>query len=1224
MEFMEHDGIIEVYFRYAEEYFSRASVERYLNYFVRIISVITEASNISIENLDVIDRKEKELICKTFNSPAVLKQDTQLIYQMFCEQAQKNAGQTALIYKDCIISFEKMNKMVNVLAHKLKERGISRQDKVIVLGDRTIEFILAIVGVMKAGAAYIPVDPQWPEQRIGFVVKDSEAKIALIASENAKIPENIPGIDLYEKNVWDGDESEPEVVNDAEDLAYCIYTSGTTGDAKGVMIRHKSLVNYVRYFNEICNTRRCVVPLFTNCSFDLAGTAIYLSVFCGNALEIFDANENTDFAKLIADEKYDCLKMTPSHLKIAIEQAGSQKASPDKHIITGGEKLEADVVDRFYKRFGKVKLFNEYGPTETTIAVTCHLCGEEDRYSEIPIGKPIDHTQIYIMNGNKLCGVGIPGEICIAGECLARGYINRPELTLIKFVHNPLGEGRLYRTGDLGKWRADGRLNYIGRTDQQVKIRGFRIELSAVESVLRNIESIDDCVVVKKTADNQQELLVAYVVLNKPAAFSEIRKAAAEKLPGYMVPGAVVELDKIPLTANGKIDYRALPEAKTEIKKEYVAPVNALECELAELFAHVLKQEVIGTHDNFFECGGNSLNAAILLNLITEKLNADISLRTFFAHPTVAELADVIGERGDSEKPALPTAAADKKYCEMSSAQKRLYMMWQMEPQNTAYNMSGALKIEGEIQADRLKNAFRELINRHEIARTRFEMSDDIFRQIIEEQAEPDFEVYSDTEISEEDIYAELDRPFDLNAGPLMRMRLYRRKDGNLLLFAMHHIIGDSRSHYLLIKELCDLYNGKKPEPLTWQYRDYCEWMKKRDFSKQKKYWLDRFSAGIPVLDFPYDYSAANRGEGMADVVGTCVAEDTCRKMGLVMKEKNMTEYMLTLAAFMILLGRYSRQDEVILGSAAAGRTHSATTDILGMFVNTVVITGSPVPAGRVDHFLEDVKDTCLDVFENQEYPFEELIQNLGIQRDGRSNPLFDIMFVFQNNETFEAELDGVAAKAIDYTNKKAKFHITFTVFKEKNGLRLEMEYRSDLLKKENAELFVKHYLNILKNMLNNPCSRIEQIEETDDAEKNTVLVEFNRTDRVYPKESTIGQLFDEQADKFPEKAAVLQGQRSISYRELKRRSDVLAAVLQREGVTGDDAVVIFAEKSIEAVAAVLAVIKAGGAYVPIDGSMPEERIRFMIQDSNPKVILTYHTNIGLKDKKIIDLEKIL
>ena len=1224
MEFMEHDGIIEVYFRYAKEYFGKATVQRYLDYFIKIISVIASTANERIENLDVISSKEKELICDVFNSPAVISNDNRLIYQMFQEHALEEPQNIALIMKGRTLSFEKMNRMVNVLAHKLREMGVERQDKVIIIGDRTVEFILAIIGVMKAGAAYVPVDPQWPEHRTEYVVKDSEAKIALLASKDAKPLEYITSIDLYEENAWNGDESEPETINDAEDLAYCIYTSGTTGDAKGVMIKHKALVNYVLYFKELCNIRKCVVPLFTNCSFDLAGTAIYLSVFCGNALEIFDSHENTDLAKLITDEKYDCLKMTPSHLKIAIEQTGSQKASPDKHIITGGEKLESDIVDRLFNRFGEVKLINEYGPTEATIAVTYHVCDEEDRYSQIPIGRPIDNVQIYILNGNKLCGVGIPGEICIAGECLARGYINKPELTLTKFEYNPFGEGELYHTGDLGKWRSDGQIDYIGRTDQQVKIRGFRIELSAIESVIRSAKNVDDCVVAKKITDNQQEILVAYVVANTPVMLTKIQKLVSEQLPEYMVPNAMVELDKIPLTANGKIDYRALPSVNLETKKAYVAPQNDLEQELAELFGYVLKQEKIGTQDNFFECGGNSLNATILLNLITEKLNADISLRTIFANPTVTRLATVIKDKGKLQEQESRTVISDEKIYEMSSAQKRLYMVWQMEPQSTAYNMPGVIKIEGDIDADRLKNAFGELIKRHEITRTKFGMINDELYQIIEEQIEPDFIVNHDVSISKEELFTEFDKPFDLNAGPLMRIRLYRRNDGYLLLFVMHHIIGDGMSHYLLIKELCDLYNGKTLKPLTWQYRDYSEWMKQRDFSKQKRFWLDKFSAGVPVLDFPYDYSIANGSAGKADIVEAYVSEDICKKMTHVMKENAMTEYMLTLAAFMILLGRYSRQDEVILGTVAAGRTHLATTDMLGMFVNTLTLTGNPALERKVEHFWEEVKDTCMDVFENQEYPFEELVRNLGIQRNNSSNPLFDIMYVFQNNDTTEVELDGVVAKTVDYANKNAKFNITFTVFKEKNGLKLEMEYRTDRLKKENAELFVRHYLNILKNMLDNPLSQIQQIEEIDDVEKNTVINEFNLTNEPYPKDKTIGRLFDEQAEAYPNKAAVIQGERSISYSELKRRSNALANILQREGVTNDDPVVIFAEKSIEAILGVLAIIKAGGAYVPIEASMPEERIRFMVHDSNPKVVLTYHADVEIKDRKVIDLEKIV
>lgn len=1222
LEFMERNGVVDVYFRYAKEYFQEESMKKYLYYFKEIIKVIIEQAEQLIENIALLSVEEKQLVCTEFNQTDLVRESNQemLVYQMFEKQVEETPEEIALVMKEQKLSFLEMNEKVNVLAHKLRDMGVQQQDRVVVIGDRTVEFILGILAVMKAGGAYVPVDPTHPQTRIEYIVKDSNAKVVLLAGREVKHQADVPVVDLLKEGVWKGNTQNPEVVNTLEDLVYCIYTSGTTGEPKGVMIKHKSLVNYMLYFKELCCTRKCTVPLFTSCCFDLAGTAIYLSVFCGNTLEIFDSEDSLDIARFITDEKYDCLKMTPSHIKIAVEKTGEQKASVNKHIVVGGEKLEREVVEKLYQRFGEVQLYNEYGPTEATIAVTSYLCSMKKEEQEIPIGKPIPNTHIYILNVNQPCGIGIPGEICITGTCLSAGYLNRPELTAEKFVDSPFEDGKMYRTGDLGRWLSDGTIAYIGREDFQVKIRGFRIELSAIEGVVRKLEQVEDCVVAKKITNMCEELLVAYVVAKKQVRLSEVQDKARKYLPEYMIPDYVLEIEEIPLTANGKVDYKALPDVKVERVREYVAPTDALEQELMDIFQYVLKTKEAGIQDNFFEWGGNSLNATIFVNLIEEKIGCQVTLRNVFAFPTVALLAEQIRKQGTQMYEPIPIAA-EKQYYEMSSAQKRLYMLWRMNPESTAYNMPGVIKINGNVDIARLKKAFHQLLVRHEIVRTRFSMVQDKPVQIVEEQSIEDFEYIENTKLSEQELYEEFEKPFDLEKGPLTRMRLYKRTEGYLLLFDMHHIIGDGMSHYLLISELSELYNQGQLEPLTCQYKDYSEWMNQRDLTPQKNYWLDIFSDHIPVMDFPYDYPLTKQPVGKADVVTAHIEGFLSKKINEVAREKGMTGYMLSLSSFMILLSRYSRQDEIIVGTAVSGRVHSDTTKMLGMFVNTLALIGNPEPTKKVDTFLAEMKEICMGAYENQEYPFEELVQVLGIQRENSINPLFNIMFVFQNNDTTEVSLNGAYTKNISYYNQNAKFDITFTLFQEKEDFKVEVEYRTDRMKKESIELLVKHYVSILQQMLEKPKCTLEQLDEVDKTEKLSIIKTFNQTDVDYPKDKTLDQVFDEQVELFPDKIAVYQNDRSITYKELHKRANLLACKLQKAGVCAGDYVVILAEKSIEAVIGILAIIKTGSAYVPIDFSMPRERMNFIIEDCNPKAILTYHVEIQATGKNIIKLE---
>ncbi len=825
-----------------------------------------------------------------------------------------------------------------------------------------------------------------------------------------------------------------------------------------------------------------------------------------------------------------------------------------------------------------------------------------------PIGQP----NVYIVDDHfRLLPVGVAGELCIAGVGFTREHHNHPELTDEKFVDNPFAPGeRMYRTGDLARWLPDGTIQYLGRVDHQVKIRGYRVELSEVEAQMLKVQSVQDVVVMAVEGDDGHKDLFAYFVADQTIEISELRAVLSELLPVYMIPSHFVQLENPLLTPSGKIDRKALQGERGWAVASSVAPKTPVEIQLAKIWQEVLGVENAGVKDNFFHFGGHSLRAALLVSRIRKEMNREISLREVFQSPTIEGLAYAIEGYTPLDFEEIPTAGLREHY-PLSSSQKRLFILSQLEGGELSYNMPGILTVEGALDRERLEQAFRRLIHRHGSLRTRF----------VTVNGEPVQQILTDVPFTVE--YAELSgeeaeasvqqfvRPFDLGEAPLLRVGLIRiAHERHLLLFDMHHIVSDGVSMNILIEEFLRFYQEEGLLPaLQIQYTDYAVFQQEQLGSErlkaQEAYWLDAFRGSLPVLDLPGDEVRPAVRSFAGDRIDFRIDSSLSGSLQELATRTGSTLFMVLLAAYTALLHKYTGQEDVIVGSPVAGRSHATLEGLIGMFVGTLALRTYPEGEKSFETYLQEVKETALQAYENQDYPFEELVEKLELQRDLSRNPLFDTMFVLQNIEQGEQEIERLRFTPYDNVHPAAKFDLTLTVSEADGALDCTLEYSTAIYKRETAERMTGHFVQLIREATANPAMPLSSLDIVTPQEKSKLMQESAEARADYPRDKTIHALFEEQAAHTPNAVAVVCEEATLSYSELNERANRLARTLRERGLQPDGLAGIMADRSLEMVVGILAILKAGGAYVPVDPEYPEDRIRFMLEDSGAKLLLT-------------------
>jgi fengycin family lipopeptide synthetase D len=1082
-------------------------------------------------------------------------------------------------------------------------------------------------------------------------------------------------------------------------LAYIIYTSGSTGKPRGVMIQHRALVNYVCWAAETyVKDEKMNFPLYTSIAFDLTVTSIFVPLITGNRIIIY-GEEESDKGELLrsifTNPSIGIVKLTPAHLQLLTYCDIDNSLVPVKALIVGGEKLETGLARQVHDKFnGNTAIYNEYGPTEA--AVGCMIYRYQplkDRGSGVPIGIPSANVGIYLLDNRfRHVPVGVPGEIFIGGHGLARGYLNNPELTHEKFdqdlwdlhdyhdeerkviikVYNkkflrgesrcftgavfsksaPPGRRRqkLYQTGDLARRLPEGNIEFSGRIDFQVKIRGYRIEPGEIESRLKAIDFIRDAVVINRENDGGENELCAYLVMDRENTvdepLDELRTQLSVHLPGYMIPSYFVWLERIPLTSNGKVDKKALPEP--EIKRTddtYAAPGNKIQETLVEIWSKILKVEksVISIDGNFFELGGHSLRATIVIAEIHKVFDVKVPLTEIFRRPNIRELSEYIGGK-ELDRYYRIEAVEKKDYYVLSSAQKRLYILQQFDKESITYNEIKVFSLEGEFDIGKLESMFKQLIRRHQSLRTSFAIINNQPVQRVYDKVNFEIE-YLDLKIDQVEVKVKVEksegtgglaplpeeshlssvfrhlsskfiRPFDLSRAPLFRVGLIKTAEKRcVLILDMHHIITDGTSMLLLVNESMVLYLGKGLPKLRLQYKDFSEWqhqlLNSGERKKQETFWLRQFQGEIPVLSLPVDYPRPSvhgfEGSRLSFEVGKM---ETDGIKALVLKE-NATLYMILLAIYTILLSRLSSQEDIIVGTVIAGRRHVNLQGIIGMFVNTLANRNYPTAEKSFITFFREVRDNTIKTFENQEYQFEDLVEKVAVERDVSRNPLFTAALGFHNMEIQPRAVPKVQVPELkvtpsDYKNIASKFDITLHGNEVNEKLLFTMEYSTRLFKEKTIVRFIDYFKRIVASILDNPRRRLFEIEILSQEEKKQLLLDFNDTAAAYSADKTIHELFEEQVQETPDHLGVIIGlSRQITYKELNEKAHRLACRLQEKGVVPDTIVGIMVERSIEMIIGILGILKAGGAYLPIDPDYPEDRINYMLTDSGAEILLT-------------------
>ncbi|MFC0215898.1 amino acid adenylation domain-containing protein [Paenibacillus chartarius] len=1209
---------------YSSALYREATIARMIGHYVRILEAVVARPETQLGEIEMITAEEKRVIIQDFNLTRSSYPRDASVAELFRQQAALTPDHPALTFRGKALTYRELDERSNALANRLLAHGVGREEAVGIYSERSMDMVVAILAVLKAGASFVTLDPAYPEERIRHMLEDSAASVCLKFEAEPAGEFGVVWFDLADESLYSGDKADPDVRIGPNDLAYYMYTSGSTGKPKGVMVEQRGIVRLVKQSNYTRFEAGDSLLLTGAVGFDAITYEIFGMLLNGLTLHVVDKDVLLS-ADLLA-EHIRRLGVTLMWMTTPLFNQLSE-VRPDvfagiKQIIIGGELISMRHVNRVRRHCPGIEVFNAYGPTENTTFSTGFPI-LQDYEEPAPIGKPISNSTAYIVDAaGYLQPIGVPGELIVGGDGVARGYANLPELSADKFVPNPYAPGeRMYKSGDLARWLPDGNIEYLGRIDLQVKIRGYRIELGEIEAAIMKLSGMKATCVVPVTDPNGQKVLCAYYVCEEPKTAGQLRESLSRELPSYMVPLYFLQLEQFPLTSNGKIDRRALPapdyDAAAAAGADYVAPRNETEAAVASLWEETLGVKQVGVYDDFFALGGHSLKAMTLLSRLKQRFGADVPLRALFEAPTVAALAAYIDGVDKAALIAIEPAP-EQAYYPLSPAQKRLFVLSRFEGAGVSYNLPRVMTVEGELEPERLEAVFRQLIARHDALRTSFRLVDGEPVQFIADPEELEFAI-ARHEASEADVPAIVQsfiRPFDLETAPLLRAELVKLEpQKHVLLCDMHHIIADGVSMSIFMKEFTELYEGAELPSLRIQYKDYAVWLDSGEgrtvMSRQEAYWREAFAEEIPLLALPTDYPrpAVKSFEGSNVAVRS--GAELKSALDRLAARTGATLYMVLLAAYQVLLHKYSGQDDIIVGTPVAGRPHADVEPVIGMFVNTLALRGRPEPLKTFEQLLDEVKRTTLDALDNQHYPFDALVEQLNVPRDLSRNPLFDTMFSLQNINMDTREMTGLQIEPYPFEGGAAKFDLSLEATATDDELVVSFEYGSALFRHDTVERMAGHYLNILAEAAANPQLTLAEIDMVSEREKMQILEQFNDTAAEYPSQTTLYRTFEATAAAAPDRVAVIDGERTLTYGELNERANRLARKLRSEGVAPDRIVPLLMERAAEMIVGILAIQKAGGAYLPIDPEFPEDRIQYMLDDSGAEWLLTQTKHAG-------------
>ncbi|WP_233597088.1 non-ribosomal peptide synthase/polyketide synthase [Corallococcus sp. CA041A] len=1227
-------------FHYAAEWYDAGTIERFAAHLRRLLEAVCDAPDLPLADISLVSPEELVRLVRMGGGELLDFERDATLHGLIERQVARTPDAPAVVFGETALTYRQLDTRANQLAWRLRSVGVGPEVRVALCLERSVESIVALLAVLKAGGAFVPLDPGAPPARRDFVLKDSAAAV-LVTTETACGDWSPYGV----QEVWLDVEQpglgalshEPlPALTGPEHLAYVLYTSGSTGTPKGVMVQHRSVLNMHRamgrafYAGQPRGQRISVnAPLY----FDAVIERV-VHLIDGHCLHVVpDALRLDPEAMLtwLEQHRIDALDCTPAQLKPLLAAGLLERAWVPPVILTGGDALDVETWRRLAAT-DRTRAFNGYGPTECTVGTTGASIQGSPR-TEPVIGRPLANLNAYVLDARqRLVPFGMPGELCFSGESVTRGYLGRPDLTAERFVPDPFSAepgARLYRTGDKGRWRPDGTLEFMGRLDFQVKLRGYRIELGEIEATLRTHAGVRDTVVLVREDTPGDARLVAYVVTDGDTEV--LREHLRKHLPEYMVPSAFVTLPALPLTPNGKVDRKALPspEAQWRAARSYEAPATPAEVALASLWEELLNVPVVGRNDHFFELGGHSLLATQLVSRIRARFGVDVGVRALFESPTVAALAQRLPDAPEANAlPSLRPATSPGPH-PLSFAQQRLWFIDQLDPGSALYNMPTALRLSGAVDVPALQRAFDALVHRHEALRTTFEANNGEPRQHVHPAPTGVLSVVDLTGLPDDEREAEAVRlasedalqPFDLAMGPLTRLTLLKLgEQEHVLLLCLHHAIGDGWSMGILVREVTALYESFRQgqpsplAPLPVQYPDFAVWqrgwLQGEVLDAQLGWWTQQLAGAPQALALPTDKPRPPQRSARGATFPVRLSLSLSEAVEALAQAEGATPFMVLLAAFQTLLHRYSGQEDLLVGTSIAGRRHAETEGLIGFFVNTLVVRARFDGRPSFRKLLSQVRTTTLGAYEHQDIPFERLVEAVQPTRDLSRTPLIQALFALQNMPDAEVRLPELTLRPVEVDLPTTKFDLDLTLSRTERGFEGDLSYATDLFEPATARRLSDHLVQLLEGAVAKPDTALDTLPLLTAEERQWVLEEWSGERIRFESDLPFHARFEQQVTRTPKAPAVVMGDTTVSFHQLNVRANQLAHYLRSLGVGPDVPVAFCLERSPEAIVALLGILKAGGAYVPLDPAAPEARRAFILENSGAAVLLTTHAQV--------------
>lgn len=1208
---------LNVFYDYKTSKYDVNDIKNIHNRIENMIHQVLSNNEINVSDIEIVSPEEKSQILNDFNNWKVELPNDKNVIELFEDQVTKHPNTTAVVLDDVSLTYNELNQKANQLARYLQENGIQNNDIVGVCFNKNIEFIISILAILKCGGVYLPISVEYPKDRISYIVDNSKARIVISNKEMIYLEDKTKVVNFYNINLDSFDTSNLNMHYDNTHLCYIIYTSGSTGNPKGVMLSHKNLINFAYTFNDCFNSKFSINDSclsLTSVSFDVSICELFVPLIFGSALVIYPEESLTNIdllCKILEKDKITFLYLPPNILQDVSSYIleNNIQTSMNKMLV-GVESIKNGTLNEYFKINPNFEIVNGYGPTETTICTTFYKYVFSDNTNGVvPIGRPFANNKLLVVSkGGSLQPVLTPGELYVCGNNVSSGYLNNPELTAKSFInYKYTSEALSYRTGDTVYWDNTGLLHFIGRKDFQIKIKGHRIELSEINNALRGISGIKNSITVVKKVNNFDTLCAYLVLENKSLTVQEIKSILFDKLPSYMVPTYITFLDALPITINGKVDKKKLPDIVIEHTGTTEATTDT-EIKLKKIFETMLDTDIVSIDDSLFNMGLDSL-MAIKFSVAAHKVfGIYIDIKDLYKYDSIRALADFVDNQVHSNKNCLPeiqkTNAQD--FYPLSSGQKRIYYACKMAGNDSiVYNTPGAILVDSKLSKEKVESAFRDIINSQSIFRTVFVIENEEVKQKILDNVDFAVESFNNTSSEIDSLVNNFATPFDLEKAPLLRVEIhYIDNNQTLLLFDSHHIIMDGTSLGLLIKSFCEIYNGNNFNTPIIEYKDYSVWennlVNSSTINSYENYWINKLkNSELSSLNLPYDYSSSSMsyvGDKLVKELDKVFFDQTLS----LARELNVSPYMLLISVLFILLYKYTGQNDILVGSPFANRFNEEMQNIMGMFVNNIVINSYIDSSVSFKEFLNMQKEQITNDLDNGIYPYDLLVKKLNIPS---YTNLFDVMFTYQNTEKNNILINNTTGKILYADTNIAKFNLSFEI--NPNDYSFTIEYKTDLFKRNTIEGFYNHYINLLREIQNNPDITIKDISVFSKTEKEQLLYGFNDTKMDYSSDKTISELFEKQVEKTPDTTALIFEDISFTYRELNEKANQLAHYLRSNGIKNGNIVGIMLNRSPELIISMLAILKSGAAYLPIDPTYPENRINYIISDSNIDTLIT-------------------